>query len=307
MSRDPRSGLVYVPTYNRPYIYFDSRNRPVSHVDAYFSVGGADPVNFDPALYKADFGELPPLRALLGSIPESEVKERGILKAIDPISGKVRWSHASSFREGGVMTTAGNLLFQGSPDGTLRIFASDTGKLLREIRTGTGMMAAPMTYAVKGRQYVAIMAGLGGGIHFAYGPGTAAYRYGNANRIMVFALDGGTVPIPQEVRYPPIPMPPPQHASAASITNGRRLFIAHCSRCHAFGPGLVPDLRRMSPGVHDQFENIVLRGLLAPNGMGRFDDILGPREVRAIHAYLIEEAELAAKGTQSAMAARPAQ
>jgi len=48
-------------------------------------------------------------------------------------------------------------------------------------------------------------------------------------------------------------------------------------------------LRRMQPGTHDVFEQIVLEGLLVANGMPRFDDLLSPEQARAIHAFLIDE------------------
>ena len=60
------------------------------------------------------------------------------------------------------MSTAGNLVFQGRGSGELWVYAADTGKVLKTIQTGSHIMAAPMTYAVNGEQYVAVQVGYGG-------------------------------------------------------------------------------------------------------------------------------------------------
>jgi quinohemoprotein ethanol dehydrogenase len=62
------------------------------------------------------------------------------------------------------MSTAGNLVVQGRGDGELWVYAADSGKVLKTIQTGSHIMAAPMTYAVDGVQYVAVQVGYGTGI-----------------------------------------------------------------------------------------------------------------------------------------------
>ena len=64
---------------------------------------------------------------------------------------------------GGVLSTAGGIVIQGSVDGRLRVFNDETGAVLKEIDTGSPLIAAPMSYTVNGVQYVAILAGSGGG------------------------------------------------------------------------------------------------------------------------------------------------
>ena len=74
------------------------------------------------------------------------------------------------------------------------------------------------------------------------------------------------------------------------IALGNALFTANCSLCHSNQPRApLPDLRRLQPGTHEQFDNIVLNGALVSGGMPRWDDVLKPDQVRAIHAYLIDE------------------
>jgi len=151
-------------------------------------------------------------------------------------------------------------------------------------------MAAPMSYETGGEQYVAVMAGYGGAGGFSFTPDTAAYRYGNAGRIVAFRLGGTAVPKPAPVTDPPFAEPPARRGEAAAIARGELLYARHCSRCHAFGRGLLPDLRRSSPAVHELFGRIVLEGAFAPKGMGRFDDVLSAADAAAIQSYVIDRA-----------------
>ena len=59
--------------------------------------------------------------------------------------------------------------------------------------------------------------------------------------------------------------------------------------CHQFGPSITPDLRKLNSGLHAMFNDILLKGAVAPTGMESFADLLSPAEVEAIHAYLIDE------------------
>jgi quinohemoprotein ethanol dehydrogenase len=150
-----------------------------------------------------------------------------------------------------------------------------------------------MTYRVGGVQYVAVMAGWGGGGWSQVPHGSAAYERGNQGRILTFKLGGGSTPMPPPL--PPLaiaPPPPPQlpGTDAARIVRGRDLYFGNCTICHANQPrSISPDLRRMSPQTHDLFREIVLGGLYVPNGMPHFDDLLTPEDADAIHAFLIDE------------------
>ena len=216
------------------------------------------------------------------------------LRAIDPRTGKTVWARPMLGWQdrGGTLTTASNLLFQGNLAGQLRVFDTRTGKLLKTIETGTSILAAPMTYRVKGVQYVAVMAAWGGG-GYPYVPRySAAYARGNQGRLLVFKLGGAAVPIPTELS--PLEVAPAAPAqgvdvTTATIAQGQALFFGNCVLCHANQHrSITPDLRRMQPGTHEAFQKIVLEGLLVPNGMPRWDDRLKPAEVDAIHAYLID-------------------
>ena len=152
-------------------------------------------------------------------------------------------------------------------------------------------MAAPMTYRVNGQQYVAVMAGYGGGTLFLpFPPTSAARNYGNAGRIVAFKLGGAEVPKPALRKDEPFPQPPPREGSAATVAAGEVLYSRFCARCHVFGVGLLPDLRRLSAPTHQLFYEIVLRGAYRAKGMGRWDDVLSQADAEAIHAYLVDQA-----------------
>ena len=76
-------------------------------------------------------------------------------------------------------------------------------------------------------------------------------------------------------------------------------FAEECSRCHVLGPSSTPDLRRLNAGLHAAFKDIVLKGVLAPAGMERFDDILSDTDADNIHAYLIDESWKAYKAQEA--------
>ena len=217
------------------------------------------------------------------------------LRAIDPLTGKTRWAVPMQGWQdrAGVLTTAGGLLFQGNLAGQLRVFDMASGKLLKAIETGSSILAAPMTYSVRGVQYVAVMAAWGGG-GYPYVPDySAAYKRGNLGRILVFRLGGGPVPIPPELpRLEPAPPAPTQlpGVTAATLARGQALFFGNCVLCHSNQHrSITPDLRRMQPGTHEAFRQIVLEGALLPAGMPRWDDVLSPADADAIHAWLIDQ------------------
>jgi quinohemoprotein ethanol dehydrogenase len=148
-----------------------------------------------------------------------------------------------------------------------------------------------MTYRVRNEQYVAVMAGYGGGVLYSPFPAhSAAYKYGNVGRIVAFKLDGGPVPKPPEVADTPFQEPPPREGTPSQIAKGEILYNRFCARCHVFGRGLLPDLRRLSPTTHQLFYEIVLNGAYQGKGMARWDDVLGRGDAEAIHAYLVDQA-----------------
>ena len=294
-SFDPATGLYYAAVLDLGnLIFMTPGQKPLK----------ARGLNNDAALIfttdvKDALGALPPPMAdAVRALPAyaEALKDPGTaqVRAIEPLTGRTVWAaNTAGWQDrAGVLTTASGLLIHGDVGGRLYVRDAKTGKALKTIETGTPIMAAPMTYQVNGVQYVAVMAGWGGG-GFPFVPRySAAYDRGNLNRLLVFRLGGGKVEQPPLL--PPLevaPEPPAQAAgvTAETIARGQGLFFGNCAICHANRHrSITPDLRRMQSGTHAMFRQIVLEGALVPGGMPRWDDVLSPGDADAIHAYLID-------------------
>jgi len=289
MSYDPKTGLVYIPAMEAGMIIGDLTEGH-DYKPKQWNTGTS--TLFGPPLM-GDIDSVPPVfrNAMKVAKASDQAPGRFVLKAFDPRTGETVWQHASPViqERAGVMSTASGLVFKGADSGNFRAYDAETGKLLLDIQTGSSIMAAPMTYMVDGVQYVAVQTGYGGGGWNVTMPNSAIVKYGNENRILVFKLDGGPVPLPPEVPpLPPIPEPPAQTASAETISHGKELFSV-CSVCHSnMDYSLAPDLRRMTAQTHADFKDIVLDGARRDRGMPQWDDVLSEEDVEAIHAYLID-------------------
>ena len=221
----------------------------------------------------------------------------GRLIAWDPLKGEARWQvdHVLPMN-GGVMSTAGNLVFQGTAVGGFHAFSSDTGKQLWSYNVHASVQAPPITYSVDGKQYVVASAGAGGVARIMvplYGTGDKAL---GPSRLIAFTLDGKSA-LPEPVLTPrEVPEPPESTASAEAIVRGAEIYeVGVCGSCHgSVGIGhrppysSIPDLRYMTRETHDQFKDIVLKGVLKENGMLSFEGTLGEEHIEDLHAFLID-------------------
>jgi len=203
----------------------------------------------------------------------------GHLLAWDPVAQKEAWRVPYGLPwNGGTLTTAGNLVVQGTSDGRLVVYSADEGRTLFVDHTETGVIAAPITYSVDGTQYIAILAGWGGA--FGLAGGTAARGVANGpGRLIVYAL--------------PDQAPTPQMVQAyidreGPLADGERLYHRWCVRCHGAGgvsASGVPDLRasaiRMGPHLQ-----AVARSGLPGTGMPAMGDVITEGEARLIRLYL---------------------
>lgn len=162
MSYNPDTGFVYLPGQHNQRFY---------EVD----------LNFDPEPGQFNLG-IGPSSAGGRPDPPGLPEPRGFLAAIDPATQQEHWRipHTGT-RNGGTMTTAGNLLFSATEDGVFYALDATTGARLWEAELPEGP-ATPITYELDGRQYVTILSGPGD----ARGPGA----------VWSFVLDGNA-PIPQ--------------------------------------------------------------------------------------------------------------
>jgi len=221
--------------------------------------------------------------------------KKGYLLAWDPVRQKEVWrsEHIGPWN-GGIVTTAGNLVIQGDATGHLNAYRADNGEKLWSIDAQSPIMAAPVSYEVNGEQYIAVLSGFGSA--FSLQAGKVAAQSGNIrniSRVVAFKI-GGTAalpPAPPEQKL--VLNPPPATADAATVAAGDHLFGRYCAACHgenAVGGGVVPDLRASTFLGNDFFYEIVLNGAMKDAGMAPFKAVLDQKDATAIRAYLIQRA-----------------
>jgi quinohemoprotein ethanol dehydrogenase len=271
MSYNPQTGLVYFSAQEQAAIYA----RAADGVYKYTPGPGRSNSG-------QDFGSHPEVRRQLQ--PQVMASEKGHLLAWNPITQREAWRvpypHPGS---GGVLSTAGNLLVQGTINKTLAIYRATDGSKLWEMPIDQAPVAGAITYMAGGEQYIAINAGWGGSPVYNLGP----FRTATA-KLLVFKLGGTAKLPPMPVADASLPRPPRLMASEAQVAEGRSLFGGNCSRCHGDNAvGGVADLRFMSAESHARFNDVVLGGILQDKGMASFAGQLTTSEVEAIHAFLI--------------------
>jgi quinohemoprotein ethanol dehydrogenase len=276
MAFNPKTGLVYIPAQQVPLTYLPLPSLPIA------------PIGWN-------------LGVALASLT---AQDEGFLLAWDPAHQREAWRVAYKGPwNGGVVTTAGNIVAQGDAAGNFNVYRADSGVKLWSTFAQSGIIAAPSTFEVGGEQYIAVLSGWGGS--YALSGGKAAAMSGNlrnVSRLLVFKLGGTAVLPPLEPRAFVI-NPPPEPTDAASIARGEPLYDQYCSACHgehAVGGGVVADLRASNFLAIDFFYNIVLDGALKDAGMASFKSALSRDDVTAIRNFVIHRANQAGKATAPA-------
>lgn len=226
---------------------------------------------------------------------EAEIRSawKGRLIAWDPVKQAPAWTQEYVAPwNGGTLSTAGNLVFQGTADGHAVAYAADSGKKLWQARVNSGAMAGPVTYEVGGEQYVTFMVGWGGAFPGVTGPLSLSAKVQPEARVVTYRLGAkGQLPPP---RLAPQGLPPLRAvtASAEQLKTARTMFNGFCGSCHglnAVSGGVYPDLRYMSPKKHEQYA-AVLAGARLNRGMPSFAGVLQPADMELIRQYIVKRA-----------------
>ncbi len=278
MAFSPDTGLIYIPAQDIPFAYGTDEN--FSFTPGLWNVG----IN---PLY-ASFPEQPPeVQAQLMQMISGQII------AWDPVARREVWrvQHPLPWN-GGMLATAGNLVFQGNSVGEFSAYRADSGEKLWAMGAQTGIVASPVTFEADGEQYVSVLAGWGGSLALSGGGIAAATGSHGVSRILTFKL-GSTLTLPEFIPATITADPPPRIEDPAMIALGNQRFHDRCMMCHgdgAVGGGVVPDLRYMDTQKHQMWQGIVLGGLHRDKGMVSFAGVLSAEESNAIQAYVIDRA-----------------
>ena len=278
MSFNPKTGLVYIPVQTVGALY--NRDKSWTFRRGQWNLG------FDMMR-----GQLPVAdadrKAMLSSL-------KGWLSAWDPVQQKEVWrAERTGPWNGGTMTTAGDLVFQGTADHKFEAYRARDGKKLWSFPVNAGIGAAPVTYRVGRDQYIAVLTGSGGALPLAL-PTFDGPRSVPNGRVLAFKI-GGTATLPVFVAQQQPVVPVSVNASSATIERGRLLFADNCGSCHGMGgwsAGIIPDLRRSGAlGSSEAWKAIVIDGALQDRGMISFKDYLSSADAETIRVFLAGESK----------------
>lgn len=282
MSYSPDTGLVYIPAMQVPFVYANE------------------------AHFEARPGEWNLGVDLLGSPLPTDAETRaaivaglqGRLIAWDPVAQREAWrvEHTAPWN-GGTLATAGGLVFQGTVDHTFRAFDAKTGAELWRFPTQDAVIAAPISYAIDGVQYVAVAVGNGGGMPLTL-PTFDGPKATPNGRLLVFALDAEQTlpPFPAPMQMPvQMPASDATALTAAETAQAFRLYGRFCAACHGIetlSAGVLPDLRYSRLAEDSKaWRAVVLDGALEARGMVGFAPKLSPEDAELIRRYVGEQAQ----------------
>ena len=172
MAFHPVTGLVYVPAREGAYMLHAPDKNWKSNTTLH-NIGYDD--RYEGPLLKKLWATPAPVGKLIAWNP---VEQREVWEVTHPV-----------LESGGVLATAGNLVFQGRSDGVLCAYRATDGQKLWEYNAGTGIMAPPVTYLENGVQYLTVMVGWGGAAGLVNAPGAGPIKPG-FGRVLTFAIGG---------------------------------------------------------------------------------------------------------------------
>jgi PQQ-dependent dehydrogenase (methanol/ethanol family) len=282
MSFSTKTGLMYIPVQSIPS-YFSAVKEVMYRVNRW-NTGVDLNTNRDPKSWVAG-------RASADALIYGE------LVAWDPVKKKRAWKvHHSKPSNGGILSTAGDLVFQGTWDGTFAAYDAYNGKKLWQYKSDSAVLAGPMTFELDGEQYVAVAQGSGGTVMITVGDELMKKKT-NQNKLLVFKKGrfNQTVSLASNELATIKALGHKVNSDPAVIKQGESLYHNNCASCHginALSNYVVPDLRYMSEQTHSDFASIVIGGTRTHKGMIGFYETLGLDDVDAIHAYLANKQKL---------------
>ncbi|QDM27795.1 PQQ-dependent dehydrogenase, methanol/ethanol family [Tardiphaga sp. vice304] len=269
MSFNPQTGLVYLPAQGVPLNLTGEKNF-VQNAPAPMKFGGTTGWNVGFALNAEPPKNLP----------------FGRLLAWDPVKQKEAWrvEHIAPWN-GGTLTTAGNLVFQGSADGRFVAYNASTGEKLWETPVGTGVVAAPATYIVDGVQYVSVAVGWGG----VFGITQRATEREGPGTVYTFAI-GGKAPLPAFTQYQTSNLLSGVKYDPKDVPEGTAIYVSSCATCHGV-PGVdkggnVRNLGYVATETIANLKNFVFKGPFMDKGMPDFTGKLTEADVVKIQAFI---------------------
>jgi PQQ-dependent dehydrogenase (methanol/ethanol family) len=278
MAFSPDTGLVYIPAADAATRYF---------ADPRVLVGRVDVDNYHSRDHGGPF--------------------KGKLVAWDPVTQTARWERdIGAPYQGGTLATAGNVVFQGTSEGRFVAYRADTGDVLWSFDAGAGILGAPSTVEVDGKQMILVATGSGTTSAVGFAP-LIGGNVGGPARLLAFSLEGAASLPPANVAPEPFPEPPAPRPDAKLVAAGKVVWdTSGCELCHGVraigGPGSVPDLRRINSARLELFPMIVRGGLFTPSGMPEFKDYVSEADLPGLQAYIVEQAWIAYDAQQKASA-----
>ena len=269
MSFNPRTGLAYLPAQNIPLTLMDDKGWHHNSNNPGEPMAG---LGWNTAVF-------------INAVPPQS-KPFGRLIAWDPVKQKEAWrvEHVSPWN-GGTLTTAGNLVFQGTADGRFIAYNAKTGAKLWETATGTGVVAGPATYMVDGKQYVSVAAGWGG----VYGIAQRATNRQGPGTVYTFAL-GGKAKAPDFVAYQQGALLQGVKYDPNHVKEGTLIYVNNCVFCHGV-PGVdrggnIKNLGYSTTETIANLDKFVFNGPFTSNGMPDFTHKLTHEQVEKIKAFI---------------------
>jgi quinohemoprotein ethanol dehydrogenase len=216
---------------------------------------------------------------------------KSLLLAWNPSKQRAEWAIPTAGAFGGsVLSTAGDLVFQGQLDGYFAGFTSE-GRKAWAFFSGAPALAAPISYAIGNKQYVAVLAGPPGGMPASLGAISGQFGWDSRvhpRRLLVFTLDG-------QGSLPPTPAPVvakgvdvPEYTIDETLAKEGALVYAKCQWCHGAGAiagGGAPDLRASSVPMNPAAFAASVRAGNEARGMPKFGE-LSDRELDSLRHYL---------------------